>query len=577
MEQKNKNVMIVSIISLALVLIGVTYAYFSARITGLESASTISLTAGRMGIHYAEGDENISASNIYPRSEAWITKTFTLTGYNTTDQEMKYEIGLNVITNTFTNGYLTYDLTLLSGSNGTPVASKTNVEINGTGKKSFGKGTFLQANGAVHSYELKIYFKDNGLDQNDAQQALFNAKIYVEEALPPTEPEGWSDAPAGTLLAGIKTNYPTATAPLTSPGQEPNTSQEVSFSATEDDYGISYYFRGKPMNNFVLFANMCWQIVRIDGLGNVKLILSQKYADDTGKCFSYDNGSAFIYEYGGDTLNGEFSFMFNNNDDKNTYIGYMYSNNPDSNVYNIAHANDNDSVILKLLKYFYDDMFTQNQKNMIADTIWCNDKRVVTDTSYDPLKFNNVLGTGLGTDKTYYQGFQRLCPEYGDPENNGFNRCIITNAAPSLKCGNSKTDNLISKFTASTDGGWGNGALNGYKIGLITTDEASFAGLTINDNLYDDNYLNFGTDDQTFIAMTPTHFSGYSAGISHITSGGIAMNWTSVSETFLIRPAIAIRGDLPLLRGNGTTEHPFVITEYDINFSGNGVQAPNLN
>ena len=39
MDKKSKNTLIVSIIALALVLIGVTYAYFSARITRLESAS----------------------------------------------------------------------------------------------------------------------------------------------------------------------------------------------------------------------------------------------------------------------------------------------------------------------------------------------------------------------------------------------------------------------------------------------------------------------------------------------------------------------------------------------------------
>ena len=59
MDKKAKNTIIVSVIALALVLIGVTYAYFSARITGLESASTISLTAGRMGIVYSEGDEAV--------------------------------------------------------------------------------------------------------------------------------------------------------------------------------------------------------------------------------------------------------------------------------------------------------------------------------------------------------------------------------------------------------------------------------------------------------------------------------------------------------------------------------------
>ena len=181
MDKKSKNTLIVSIIALALVLIGVTYAYFSARITGLESASMIQLTAGRMGIVYSEGDGDVIFNNIYPREEAWVTKTFTLTGYNSTDQAMKYNIGLNVTTNTFPSNYLTYDLRLISSDSGMPIASKSGAVINGIGFVNFGKGTFFQSNGDVHAYELKIYFKDNGLDQNDAQQAVFNAKIDVRE------------------------------------------------------------------------------------------------------------------------------------------------------------------------------------------------------------------------------------------------------------------------------------------------------------------------------------------------------------------------------------------------------------
>ena len=187
MDKKSKNTLIVSIIALALVLIGVTYAYFSARITGLENASTISLTAGRMGIVFSEGSEDFEASNIYPREEAWITKTFTLTGYNTTDQEMNYYAGFMVINNTFPNTYLTYDLRVLEATSGTPIVEKTGVQINGTGYIRFGKGTFRGANGDHHSYEVKIYFKDNGKDQNDAQEAIFNGKLYVTPGVPQNE------------------------------------------------------------------------------------------------------------------------------------------------------------------------------------------------------------------------------------------------------------------------------------------------------------------------------------------------------------------------------------------------------
>ena len=182
MDKKSKNTMIVSVIALALVLIGVTYAYFSARITGLESASTISLTAGRMGIVYSEDDATVSVSNIYPREEAWITKQITLTGYNTTDQSMAYDLGLNIINNTFLNGELTYDLTGV-GDNGTKIADITGESINKTnGTLKLGTGFFTKSDGDTHVYTLKIYFKDIGEDQNYNQEAVFNAKFTVLEA-----------------------------------------------------------------------------------------------------------------------------------------------------------------------------------------------------------------------------------------------------------------------------------------------------------------------------------------------------------------------------------------------------------
>ena len=181
MDKKSKNTMIVSVIALALVLIGVTYAYFSARITGLESASTISLTAGRMGIQYSEDDATVTANNIYPREEAWITKQITLTGWNTTNQEMKYELGLNIESNTFKGGQLTFDLTGV-GTNGTKIADITGKSITKiSGFFKFGTGVFLESDGDTHVYTLKIYFKDNGKDQNINQGAIFNAKVDVRE------------------------------------------------------------------------------------------------------------------------------------------------------------------------------------------------------------------------------------------------------------------------------------------------------------------------------------------------------------------------------------------------------------
>ncbi len=46
-----------------------------------------------------------------------------------------------------------------------------------------------------------------------------------------------------------------------------------------DDYGITYYFRGKIENNYVKFGNYLWRIVRINGNGTVKLIMEDAIGD----------------------------------------------------------------------------------------------------------------------------------------------------------------------------------------------------------------------------------------------------------------------------------------------------------
>lgn len=47
----------------------------------------------------------------------------------------------------------------------------------------------------------------------------------------------------------------------------------------EDDYGVAYYFRGSVKNNNVVFANMNWKIVKINGDGSVKLVLNELISD----------------------------------------------------------------------------------------------------------------------------------------------------------------------------------------------------------------------------------------------------------------------------------------------------------
>ena len=184
--EKTKQSLILSI-SLALVFIitiGLSYAYFSARLIGVERASTLTLDAGIMEIDYSENSNIIELSGIYPKEEAWATKTITLTGTNTTiDLDMHYKIGFEIEENTFSEGSLSYTIKNTLNESGTPLEDIESTIVKTSGNQYIGYGTFGRVEDKVHSYEIKIYFKNNGASQNDNQKARFKGKIIVEKVL----------------------------------------------------------------------------------------------------------------------------------------------------------------------------------------------------------------------------------------------------------------------------------------------------------------------------------------------------------------------------------------------------------
>jgi len=183
MEKKTKRVMVITLIAMVMLFGGISYAYFTANISGSESSSTIVTTGGTLTISYREGNENISIGNVYPRPAAWLTKTFTLTGTNTTALNMNYRVGINVVSNGFSAGDLTYSLTNNNPSSGTPISNISNEAINtASGIQYIGYGQFVKGRNQEHKYTLDIFFKDNGGNQNASQGATFNGNLVVVEA-----------------------------------------------------------------------------------------------------------------------------------------------------------------------------------------------------------------------------------------------------------------------------------------------------------------------------------------------------------------------------------------------------------
>ena len=315
---------------------------------------------------------------------------------------------------------------------------------------------------------------------------------------------------------------------------------EALLASTEDDYGTSYYFRGAVKNNYVQFANKCWRIVRINGDGSVKLALhNDNTSNASSPCTSSNNSTTAAFaRYSGSS----YISVFNSNYNDNAYIGFMYGT-AGSSDYASTHANTNKSDILKNLETWYTNNLA-SYADKLADTIWCNDKSVVTDTNFDPWGWGPGSNFGYGTNVNYYSTVKRLVSSGGGSGGTG----------PSLICPNDNNGGKLSKFTVD-DTANGNGNLS-YKIGLLTADEIAFAG-SISGYYNRSTYLQENTGTTWWWSLSPGSFSGGSADVWLVRSGDL--NNYSVYNNGGLRPAISLVSSTTISGGSGTSEDPYVV------------------
>ncbi len=336
-------------------------------------------------------------------------------------------------------------------------------------------------------------------------------------------PNGWYDAGSGTLLASLRDNN-TLKTPITTPGAAISTVDEALLASAVDDYGTSYYFRGAVTNNYVKFANKCWRIVRVGGDGSIKLILhNDNTTGAANPCDAANNSaSAAFARYSGTT----YTSTFNKNSSDNAYVGFKYGT-ANASTYADTHANTNNSTILTNLETWY----TNNLKtyaDKIADTVWCNDKTNVTDTTYDPWS-QTPNGLGYAKNVTYYGATQRLLSKSSSAGGTG----------PSLKCNSG-----LSKINS--------------KVGLITADELAYAGYAaaLKNTT---TYLQENATDTDWLSLSPSVFFSVYAFVWSVNGGSGDFGNYSVNGDGGVRPAISLIISTTISGGTGTSEDPYVV------------------
>ena len=532
-NNKKKLKLYYGLLVTVLCIIGVSFAWFRLYLSQTENNTIASRTC--LNTTLTEDTSKISLTDAFPiTDEDGLKQTpFTFIIKNNCNSYVKVYITIDSTYRESTSlsylkdNYMKVNVSPKGTTTGKSVilGSQTLTDLENNKKGYIIVSTGLKAN-EEKSYDLRIWM-DSSVTTEQGLNKNWSGKIVVvsnaaKESAP--APNGWYEAGNGTLLASLRDSN-TLKTPITTPGTAISTASEALLASAEDDYGTSYYFRGAVKNNYVEFANKCWRIVRISGDGSVKLIL---HNDNTTKvanpCDSSNNSaSAAFARYSGET----YTSAFNTNYNDNAYVGFKYGTVGASD-YASAHANTNKSTILTNLEIWYNNNLTAYE-SVIDNSVCCNDKTNVTDTSYNPWNWSDVTGLGYGTNVTYYGATQRLVNTNGSAGGTG----------PSLKC-----NGELSKINS--------------KVGLITADELAFAGCAYTKN-NKTTYLQENATDTEWWSLSPDDFSGSGALVWYVIGGIGYFGYNYVSNTYGLRPSISISSDTTISGGSGTSEDPYII------------------
>ena len=199
-EGKNNTVMltIIGIATLLIAVVGATFAFFSAQVSGVDNQQEDVIKSATIGTTFIGGPE-VTAANIYPKEEAWGTKVFSITSNSSTGVTTSYNISLVIDANdsadgvtpnkTFESGALSYTLTgtesgaSTAGRLASSDGEKAITELSANKSILLGTATINGNAGqtVTQAYELKFFFKDTGTDQNANQGAQFKAHIVISD------------------------------------------------------------------------------------------------------------------------------------------------------------------------------------------------------------------------------------------------------------------------------------------------------------------------------------------------------------------------------------------------------------
>ncbi len=347
---------------------------------------------------------------------------------------------------------------------------------------------------------------------------------------------------------------------------------------TENQQYPIYYYRGEVDNNYVIFANYCWKIVRTTETGGIKLIFygmpwtnscdnpgndsvlsenddlsfnSFEGVNTGGYIYTYPTleqkdtllgsslyGSSVSYSGGTYTLNSTSTtlndthhyscdggincslvkfYVRRESSDTAYYILLGQGENIDDAVNDIFKIGKNSSNVKKYIEDTWYKNHMTSYSDRLEDTVWCNDQSIYSEGGWSE--------TGKLNSPLYFGSYER-----------------ISNGTPSLTCPREE-----DRLTV------GNGRLQ-YKTGLLTADEAILAGGQYARNT---TYYLFEETDYPVWLGSPYSFDG-SSWMYAMSSSGFVEDDSSTSTGY-IRPSVSLKAGTKYQGGNGTVHSPYIV------------------
>ncbi|MDE5539195.1 MAG: hypothetical protein K2J20_01770, partial [Bacilli bacterium] len=301
-----------------------------------------------------------------------------------------------------------------------------------------------------------------------------------------------------------------------------NSDTTNSIYSDQDDDGTSYYYRGNPSNNWVKFGGFYWRIIRFNGDGSIRMIYQGTAANATGEGTQI-GASAF------------------NSSKSNRYVGYFYTEE-------IANETDTASTIYGVVNSWYVSNIKGKdfEKYIDENAGFCNDRQPSTTSIGTENSYGYYVGNGSGgtaTTRTFYGAYMRLTSNGSTP--NASSRTIT----PTFRCADIKNDLFTYK-----NANQGNKKLD-YPVGLITADEASYAGLVSEVN----NTSNYLFTGKPYWTMSPGGFDYSVATVIVVNLSGQLYRYSTDNLSTGVRPVINLKADVTIT-GSGTSDDPYEVS-----------------